>query len=480
MIEIDILNKLNAPTREERLANLKEILKTTEFPPMVPQYINNHIHTTYSFSPYSPTAAVYAARMEGLCTAGIIDHDSISGAREFLAAAELVGMPVTVGMECRVSMNGTAMQGKRTNNPDQVGVSYMTIQSVPHDKIETLNAWFAPYRAARGRRNRAMVEKINALLDGIALDYDRDVLPLSEAKEDGGVTERHLMYALAKKMVVKAGKGQPMVDYLASIGLNLSAKQQAQMLDTAYPFYEYDLLGILKSAFVPKIYIDATEECPNVRDVAKLCNDIDALLCYAYLGDVTASVTGDKKAQKFEDDYLDDVIACIKDCGIRAVTYMPTRNTPEQLARLRRLCDENGLFQVSGEDINSPRQSFVIKAMENPKVHIIGHPDDGTYAVDFDELVRHARERGVMIELNEASVRPGSYRKNGRENAAVVLDRCAHYGVKVVVSSDAHVECDILRHRYALELLETVHFPEELVVNRSVDALMAALAEKKA
>lgn len=276
------------------------------------------------------------------------------------------GMPVTVGMECRVSMDGTAMQGKRTNNPDQVGVSYMTIQSVPHDKIDQLNAWFAPYRAARGRRNRAMVEKINALLDGIALDYDRDVLPLSEAKEDGGVTERHLMYALAKKMVEKAGKGQTMVDYLASIGLNLSEKQKNQMLDTAYPFYEYDLLGILKSAFVPKIYIDATEECPNVRDVAKLCNDIDALLCYAYLGDVTASVTGDKKAQKFEDDYLDDVIACIKDCGIRAVTYMPTRNTPEQLTRLRRLCGENGLFQVSGEDINSPRQSFVIKAMENP------------------------------------------------------------------------------------------------------------------
>ena len=383
MIEIDILNKLNAPTREERLANLKEILKTTEFPPMVPQYINNHIHTTYSFSPYSPTAAVYAARMEGLCTAGIIDHDSISGAREFLAAAELVGMPVTVGMECRVSMDSTAMQSKRTNNPDQVGVSYMTIQSVPHDKIETLNAWFAPYRAARGRRNRAMVEKINALLDGIALDYDRDVLPLSEAKEDGGVTERHLMYALAKKMVVKAGKGQPMVDYLASIGLNLSEKQKNQMLDTAYPFYEYDLLGILKSAFVPKIYIDATEECPNVRDVAKLCDEIDALLCYAYLGDVTASVTGDKKAQKFEDDYLDDVIACVKSCGIRAVTYMPTRNTPEQLTRLRRLCDENGLFQVSGEDINSPRQSFVIKAMENPLFANLQHAG----AVDASEIL---------------------------------------------------------------------------------------------
>ena len=60
------------------------------------------------------------------------------------------------------------------------------------------------------------------------------------------------------------------------------------------------------------------------------------------------------------------MIGCIKECGIRAVTYMPTRNTPEQLARLRRLCEENDLFQVSGEDINSPRQSFIIRAMENP------------------------------------------------------------------------------------------------------------------
>ena len=128
------------------------------------------------------------------------------------------------------------------------------------------------------------------------------------------------------------------------------------MLDTAYPFYEYDLLGILKSAFVCRnLHRNATDECPNVRDVAKLCNDIDALLCYAYLGDVTASVTGDKKAQKFEDDYLDDVIACVKSCGIRAVTYMPTRNTPEQLTRLRRLCGENG-YSGFGR-ISAPRAS---------------------------------------------------------------------------------------------------------------------------
>ena len=366
MIEISILNKLNAPTKEERLANLAEVLKTTVFPPMVSQYINNHIHTTYSFSPYSPTAAVYAARMEGLCTAGIIDHDSISGAEEFLEAAKLVEMPVTIGMEARISMAGTRLDGRRTNNPDQVGVSYMTIQGVPHDKINTLTEFFRPYQAARHARNRKMIEKINALLPGIALDYDADVLPLSMAAENGGVTERHLMYALAIKLVQQVGKGQAMVEKLAAMGLKLSEKQVKQMLDTEYAFYEYDLLGILKSAFVPQIFIDATDECPKLSDMVKLCNEIDAYLCYAYLGDVGDSVTGDKKAQKFEDDYLEDVFECLKEEGVKSVTYMPTRNTPAQLERLRGLCDQYGMFQISGEDINSPRQSFVIKAMENP------------------------------------------------------------------------------------------------------------------
>ena len=365
MIDINILNKLNAPTKAERLENLKEVLKTTVFPPMVPQYINNHIHTTYSFSPYSPTAAVYAARMEGLCTAGIIDHDSISGAEEFLEAAKLVDMPVTIGMEARVSMAGTRLEGRRTNNPDQVGVSYMTIQGVPHNQIATLTEFFKPYQAARHARNRKMIEKINQLV-GVSLDYDKDVLPLSMAAENGGVTERHLMYALALELEKQVGKGQPMIDKLTELGMNLSEKQKNLLLDTEYPFYAYDVLGMLKGTFVPKIFIDATDECPKLPDMVKLCKDVDAYLCYAYLGDVGDSVTGDKKAQKFEDDYLEDVFECLKEEGVRAVTYMPTRNTPQQLERLRNLCEEYGMFQISGEDINTPRQSFIIKAMENP------------------------------------------------------------------------------------------------------------------
>ena len=366
MIEQSVLELLNAPTKEERLENLAKILPQTQFPPMVDVYINNHIHTTYSFSPYSPTAAVYAARMEGLCTAGIIDHDSISGAEEFLEAAKLIGMPVTIGMEARISMDGTRLEGRRTNNPDQEGVSYMTIQSVPHDKIQRLTEFFRPYRQARHERNRKMVQKINELLN-LDMDYERDVLPLSMAAEEGGVTERHLMYALAMRLMKEVGRGEGMINKLSEMGLTLSEKQKKQMMDMEYPFYAYDLLGILKGAFVPQIFIPATDECPKLPEVVALCREVDAYLCYAYLGDVGDSVTGDKKAQKFEDDYLEDVFLCLQEEGVKSVTYMPTRNTPAQLDRLRGLCRQYGMFEISGEDINTPRQSFVIRAMEDPK-----------------------------------------------------------------------------------------------------------------
>ena len=345
-----------------------EDLKNVSLPEMPrTHYINNHIHTCHSFSPYTPTDAVYTAYMSGLATAGIVDHDTTAGAREFLEAGRIIGLPVTVGAECRIDMSATKLSGRRLNNPDQLSVAYVVMHGIPHDNIEKVDEFLAPFRAKRNIRNRGMTENINRLTGGfgITVDFDRDVLPLSVTS----VTERHLLFALAKKITARYSEPTEVVAFMKDVmGIPVSGKTEANILDgkNTPQFYEYDILGALKSNLVEKIYIPATDELPSVQEYTDMVRRFGGISAYAYLGDVGSSVTGDKKAQKFEDDYLDDVIACIKDCGIRAVTYMPTRNTPEQLTRLRRLCGENGLFQVSGEDINSPRQSFVIKAMENP------------------------------------------------------------------------------------------------------------------
>ena len=54
----------------------------------------------------------------------------------------------------------------------------------------------------------------------------------------------------------------------------------------------------------------------------------------------------------------------LKEFGFDAVTFMPSRNTPEQLDRVMALCREHGFFMISGEDINQPRQSFICKAAD--------------------------------------------------------------------------------------------------------------------
>ena len=156
----ELLQLLNA---ENGLENLKALLESEPLPP-VARDVNNHIHTTYSFSPYSPTAAVWFARMAGLCTCGLMDHDSIAGAEEFLAAAKAARMGATIGMECRASFADTPFGDKKLNNPDQKGVVYMALHGVPHDKAAELNALYAPYREKRNVRNRAMVDAINGML----------------------------------------------------------------------------------------------------------------------------------------------------------------------------------------------------------------------------------------------------------------------------------------------------------------------------
>ena len=370
--EIDLLN---APTAEERLANLEKLLsEEKEKPEVRPEYANNHIHTTYSFSPYSPTAAVYAARAFGLTTGGIMDHDTIRGAREFRKAGKIAGIGTTCGIECRVNYSDTPLAGRKINNPDQDGVAYMSIHSVKAPGFDRIDEVFAPLRERRNERNRKMIANMNAITApyGITLDFDADVLPLSQYADGGSVTERHLMDALAKRIISEAGVNN-LCDFLIDkMKLELKESNKAKLSDPANPHMEYDLLGILKSEFVPRIFIPASDECLNLDQVVALAKEVDAYLCYAYLGDVTNSVTGDKKAAKFEDDYLDELFELLNARGVRAVTYMPARNTEEQLIRVQNLIKEYGFLDISGEDVNSSRQSMICDALLNPRcTHLV-------------------------------------------------------------------------------------------------------------
>ena len=354
--------------------------------------INNHIHTIYSFSPYTPSMAALRAQDAGLCAAGSVDHDSIAAANEMLAACAILGIGGCVGFEMRVSFKSSPFAQRKINNPDSQGYAYMTVQGIPQQAIPKVVEFLVPIREHRLERTRAMGIATNEVLREAGLEeinFERDILFASKYAEGGGITERHLLAALAEKLILKYGKRTDIVAGLGkALGITVAPKIAALLSDANNPHYLYDLLGALKSEFLPRVYIQPDEnECIPAEQVTGFAESIGAVPAYAYLGDVGESPTGDKKAEKFEDNYLEELFTELSRLGYRAVTYMPPRNTFTQLRRVRELCAEWGFMEISGVDINSSRQSFNCpEVLHNEFRHLL----DTTWA-----LIAHERLASV-------------------------------------------------------------------------------------
>jgi len=393
-LERDI-NDRNPLVRLAASEKIGSLIKEGSLGHTASEEVNNHVHTTYSFSPYEPSAAAYAAWKAGLGIVGSIDHDSIGAAAEMLEAGRNIGIATTVGFELRVSFLDTPLANRKINNPDSEGIVYLCIHGVAKQHIPTVVSFLKPLQEVRNKRNKAQVEALQALVGryGFDLDFKRDVLPLSRFSEGGSVTERHILYAMANQSIQMFGKGEKLVRFLtSSLGLSLSPKLQALFLDEKNPHYAYDLLGVFKSTFLPRFFIQPDrQECMDVRSVVDFSNSIGAIAAYAYLGDIKESVTGDKKAEEFEDSFLVELLDLLVDCGFPAVTYMPPRNTKEQMLRLQSLAKERGLMEISGVDINSSRQSMNCPQLLDPTAR---HLVDSAWA-----LVAHEKLSSVDAKL---------------------------------------------------------------------------------
>ena len=127
---MDITND-PAATPAQRIEALRAGVADEHFPSWVPES-NNHIHTCFSFSPYTPTHAALLARRNGLRVVGSVDHDSIGAAAEMSEATRILGMGSVTGFEIRARFGeGTPLAQRKLNNPDSGGVAYMTVLGVP-------------------------------------------------------------------------------------------------------------------------------------------------------------------------------------------------------------------------------------------------------------------------------------------------------------------------------------------------------------
>lgn len=123
--------------------------------------------------------------------------------------------------------------------------------------------------------------------------------------------------------------------------------------------------------------------------------------------------------------------------------------------------------------------SAILHAMEHPLISIIGHPDDARYPLDYPAIAKAAAETHTLLEVNNSSLLPNSVRQQARENYCALLTSCMEYGTHIVLNSDAHTDTAVGRHDCSEALIRELSFPQELIINTSVDKFYDFIALKR-
>ncbi|EGT3801929.1 phosphatase [Clostridioides difficile] len=134
------------------------------------------------------------------------------------------------------------------------------------------------------------------------------------------------------------------------------------------------------------------------------------------------------------------------------------------IASLHRPCIASGTKE---ENTNA-----ILKVMDKPKVKIIGHPDDSRYPLDYEPIVKKAKDKNILLEINNSSLSSNSHRTGTWENVSYMLTLCKTYGARVILGTDSHICYSIGEFENAEKVLEAVDFPDELVINYHEDEII--------
>lgn len=98
------------------------------------------------------------------------------------------------------------------------------------------------------------------------------------------------------------------------------------------------------------------------------------------------------------------------------------------------------------------------------KVEILGHLGNPNYDLDYDAIIKKAKEKNIMIEINNSSL-AGASRIGSNINCEKIAVLCKEYETKVILTSDAHINTKIGNFTKVIELFKKIHMPEKLIMN---------------
>lgn len=323
---VSSLNSKNRIFRHRILKKLRKEIKEIESSDKT----SLCLRSTYSFSSYSPSMLAYLGYKNGLGLAGILDTETVEGAKEFLKGCKLFSIHGLVSADLRV----------KPHIADE-NISICGITGINCGNLKTVSRFLKPYREKHKEQVIGMVTELNKKLNAykIRLSFLKDVFPLTKSLSGGTVTDRHVWLACSKKMISLFGKGDKLIKSLQKLGMAFSEEEIMLLTDFDNYFYEFDFARILKQKF--KLGIKVT---PYYKDVIKFANEINAISFY----ELRNSVSGNEEK----------IVGQVKDCGYDALAFNPRKICEEERKTLIELCFKNQIIAIPLEVIDFPRKKF--------------------------------------------------------------------------------------------------------------------------
>ena len=120
---------------------------------------------------------------------------------------------------------------------------------------------------------------------------------------------------------------------------------------------------------------------------------------------------------------------------------------------------------------------MVIAAIEkNPFLDILSHPNDPLYPLDYKRVAKKAKETGIALELNNSKI---LYARSTVEDALDLIHACKEAGCLMAVNSDTHAIQELGRDEAVRPLLAKAKFPEDLIVNRTLETTERFIEERR-
>lgn len=274
--------------------------------------LNLHLHSFFSYNAkgWSPSRIAWESRRAGLYAAGLCDFDVLDGLEEFLAAGAALGLRATVNLETRAFLR--EFSTVEINSPGEPGVTYIMgggFTRVPAEGTPPA-VMLRRLRDQAAARNRALVARVNPHVGQVAVDYERDVVPLSPGKCP---TERHIVRAYVERARTVFGDESGRVAYWAGI-LGKPADEIRGLIGNTAAFEERVRARLVKQGGLG--YEPPTDKTfPAVDDFVAWVLACEAIPTVTWL-DGTSQGEGDAMA----------MLTCLQAKGAAAANIIPDRN----------------------------------------------------------------------------------------------------------------------------------------------------------